>query len=65
MTQRQYEIALLVAQGLSNKHIARLLDIAEGTVKLHLHNIFTTLNFRNRTALAVAVQCGLVSNPAG
>ena len=63
MTKRQYEIALLVAEGLSNKHIARLLSISDGTVKLHLHSIFEKFNFKNRTALAIAVSTGLVSTP--
>jgi DNA-binding NarL/FixJ family response regulator len=34
------EIALLVCTGLSNKQIARRLDVTEGTVKMHLHNIY-------------------------
>ena len=46
LTAREYEIAGLVAQGLSNKHIARALDISEGTVKIHLHNMFEKLGVR-------------------
>src|SRR3954467_6858848 len=53
LTAREYEIAGLVAQGLSNKHIARALDISEGTVKIHLHNTFEKLGGANRTSLAV------------
>jgi two-component system, NarL family, nitrate/nitrite response regulator NarL len=53
LTAREYEIAGLVAQGLSNKHIARVLDISEGTVKIHLHNTFEKLGGANRTSLAV------------
>ena len=55
LTAREYEIAGLVAQGLSNKHIARRLTISEGTVKIHLHNTFEKLGGLNRTSLAVAV----------
>jgi DNA-binding NarL/FixJ family response regulator len=55
LTAREYEIAGLVAQGLSNKHIARALAISEGTVKIHLHNTFEKLGGLNRTSLAVAV----------
>jgi two-component system, NarL family, nitrate/nitrite response regulator NarL len=37
LTQREFEILLLVAEGLSNKYIANRLNITEGTVKVHLH----------------------------
>src|SRR3954468_17630391 len=40
LTAREYEIAGLVAQGLSNKHIARRLTISEGTAKIHLNNVY-------------------------
>src|SRR3954447_19012457 len=53
LTAREYEIAGLVAQGLSNKHIAHALDISEGTVKIHLHNTYEKLGGANRTSLAV------------
>ena len=57
LTARERQIALLVSDGMSNKHLARQLDLAEGTVKLHLHNIYDKLCLRNRTeltALAIA-----------
>jgi DNA-binding NarL/FixJ family response regulator len=53
LTTREYEIARLIAQGLSNKHIARALAIAVGTVKIHLHNMYEKLGGANRTSLAV------------
>jgi DNA-binding NarL/FixJ family response regulator len=53
MTPRQWEIVRLVSQGLSNKGIARVLDITEGTVKVHLHQIFCMLNVHNRVELAM------------
>src|SRR4051812_11274120 len=57
LTAREYEIARLVAQGLSNKHIARELAISEGTVKIHLHNTYEKLGgVMNRTSLAVLMQ---------
>src|SRR3954452_1829339 len=56
LTAREYEIARLVAQGLSNKHIARELAISEGTVKIHLHNTYEKLGSVNRTSLAVLMQ---------
>jgi two-component system, NarL family, nitrate/nitrite response regulator NarL len=56
LSAREYEIARLVGQGLSNKHIARALTIAEGTVKIHLHNVYEKLGALNRTSLAVLVR---------
>jgi len=56
LTAREYEIAGLVAQGLSNKHIARALGISEGTVKIHLHNGSQKLGGVNRTSLAMLMR---------
>jgi DNA-binding NarL/FixJ family response regulator len=55
LTGREWEVVNLVAEGLSNKHIARLLNVSEGTVKIHLHNVFSKLEITNRTALATKV----------
>ena len=55
LTSREREIAALVAEGLSNKRIATLLNVTEGTVKIHLHNVFAKLDVSNRTALATMV----------
>jgi two-component system, NarL family, nitrate/nitrite response regulator NarL len=52
LTGREAEIARLVADGLANKEIARRLDVTEGTVKIHLHNIFKKLQVTNRASLA-------------
>jgi DNA-binding NarL/FixJ family response regulator len=52
LTAREHEIAGLVAKGLSNKHICRRLSISEGTVKVHLHNMYEKLQISNRTVLA-------------
>src|SRR3954466_7511905 len=56
LTAREYEIARLVAQGLSNKHIAHVTGISEGTVKIHLHNTYEKLGSVNRTSLAVLIR---------
>jgi DNA-binding NarL/FixJ family response regulator len=56
LSAREREIAALICDGLSNKEIARHLQITEGTVKIHLHNIYGKLELRNRTALAAVVQ---------
>ena len=53
LTRRQGEIAELAALGLPNKTIARQLGITEGTVKLHMHEIFARLGVHSRTVLAV------------
>jgi two-component system, NarL family, nitrate/nitrite response regulator NarL len=52
LTPREEQIALLVSEGLPNKQVARQLNMAEGTVKLHLHNIYEKLGIPNRTALS-------------
>jgi len=53
LTPREAELARFVAAGLSNKQIAQKASIAEGTVKLHLHNAYQKLGLANRTGLAV------------
>ncbi|MEO8848982.1 MAG: response regulator [Casimicrobiaceae bacterium] len=60
LTPRELEILEHVADGSSNKMIARHLDIAEGTVKLHVKAILRKLNMRSRVEAAVAaVEHGL------
>ncbi|PKM45644.1 MAG: two-component system response regulator NarL [Gammaproteobacteria bacterium HGW-Gammaproteobacteria-1] len=53
LTDRERQILELVAQGLSNKHIARQLDITEGTVKVHVKHLLKKLNLRSRVEAAV------------
>lgn len=52
LTDREREIMRLVSEGLSNKAIARRLNISQGTIKVHLHHIYKKLEINNRTALA-------------
>ena len=52
LTSRERQIMLLVAEGLSNKAVGRQLELSEGTVKIHLHNIYQKLQVNNRTTLA-------------
>src|SRR4029077_15506109 len=40
LTERERQIAGLVSEGLSNKGIGRVLNITDGTIKVHLHSIF-------------------------
>jgi DNA-binding NarL/FixJ family response regulator len=53
MTSREREIADLIADGLSNKEIAKKLSIATDTVKSHVHNILEKLSVRSRVEVAV------------
>ena len=55
LTAREHEIIKLMQHGLSNKAVARQMNISEGTVKAHLHNIYKKSAAPNRTALAAMV----------
>jgi two-component system nitrate/nitrite response regulator NarL len=55
LTPREVEVTRLVVKGLSNKEIGRLMELSEGTVKIHLHNIYKKLGVSNRTALAALI----------
>jgi two-component system, NarL family, nitrate/nitrite response regulator NarL len=48
LTVRETEIAQLIAEGMSNKDIARRLDIGVATAKTHVHNLLRKLNLRRR-----------------
>ena len=56
LTGRETDIVKLVARGLPNKEIAKRLDVKEGTLKIHLHNIYRKLNVESRLALTLYVQ---------
>ncbi|MFG2298590.1 response regulator transcription factor [Streptomyces sp. NPDC048603] len=61
LTPREQQVLSLLAQGLSNKQIARRLAISEHGVKRHVTNLLAKLNSPNRTlAVALALQEGLV-----
>ena len=53
LTDREKEILQGLAQGLSNKLIARNLDITEATVKVHVKNLLKKLGFHSRLEAAV------------
>ncbi|GAA3908475.1 two-component system response regulator NarL [Halomonas cibimaris] len=60
LTRREREILVELAAGMSNKLIARRLDITEGTVKVHVKHLLKKLRLRSRVEAAVwAVQQGL------
>lgn len=53
LTSREQEVAVEAAKGLSNKEIARILNITERTVKAHLASIFERLGAKDRLQLAL------------
>lgn len=60
LTEREAEVLAELRRGHSNKEIARALNIAETTVKLHLRSISEKLTARNRTDIVVrAIETGI------
>jgi DNA-binding NarL/FixJ family response regulator len=55
LTQRQWAVALLVAEGLSNDDIAARLHVSQATVKSHIGAMMRRLEVRSRTQLAILV----------
>jgi DNA-binding NarL/FixJ family response regulator len=53
LTQREQQVAALVARGLTNRQIADALVIAEGTAGIHVDHILNKLGFHSRTEVAV------------
>ena len=56
LTPRETEIVLMVAQGLRNRSIGERLAISEGTVKIHLHNIYEKVKVNGRLELVLWAQ---------
>jgi DNA-binding NarL/FixJ family response regulator len=68
LTEREREVLLLVAQGLSNAELTQALHVSLPTAKTHVSRILTKLGARDRTQLVVlAYEWGLVTTagPAG
>lgn len=66
LSPREREILGFLARGASNKEIARSLDLAESTVKIHVQNILKKLNLLSRVQAAVyAVEHGLTGKDEG
>jgi len=60
LTEREQAVLRCVADGMSNKLIARTLNITEGTVKVHVKHVLKKLSFRSRVEAAVwAAEQGL------
>jgi ATP/maltotriose-dependent transcriptional regulator MalT len=63
LTGRELEVLRLLAQGLSNKEIARGLHLAEETVKFHVRHILAKFSVQSRTqAVLTAMRLGLISS---
>jgi len=61
LTSREVEVLQLISQGLRNKEVGAMLGITEGTVQIHVKNIFAKLSVNDRTAaVQVAVRRGLI-----
>ena len=56
LTRRERETAVLIATGLSNKEIARRLNISLATAKLHVHNLLYKLNVQRRGQVVVRMR---------
>lgn len=53
ISEKEYEVIQLVAEGFSNKEISQKLFLSEGTVRNYLSTILEKLNLRDRTQLAI------------
>ncbi len=65
LTPRELDVVRLLAEGMSNKEIARVLSISPRTVNFHLDHLFSKLGVRTRTEAAIfALQQGWVQRQA-
>jgi len=61
LTPRQWELLRLVAAGLTNTQIADQLGVAEGTVRIHLGNVYERLHVSSRTAAVTRAFPGIAT----
>lgn len=64
MTKRQTTVLELIAAGKTNKEIGSMMNVTEGTIKIHVNHIFRKLGVNGRTAaIAKALKRGLIRLP--
>jgi DNA-binding NarL/FixJ family response regulator len=64
LTPREGEVLQLLAQGQTNREIARNLQVSVGTVKVHVERIIAKMGASDRTQAAVrAIELGLLNTP--
>jgi len=56
LSAREHEVTTHVLDGLTNKEIARKLQITEGTIKIHLNRVYHKLGVKGRYALALRMR---------
>lgn len=56
LTDRQFDVLVLLAKGKQNKEIARALGVSQHTVKIHVTAVFKALGVNNRTQAVIAAQ---------
>jgi DNA-binding NarL/FixJ family response regulator len=63
LSSRELEVALLVARGLSNKEVARKLNVTDGTIKVHMHRIFKKSGTKSRYNLLLSKDASTLPEP--
>ncbi len=53
LSDREFDILLLIAEGLNNREIAEKLFLSEGTIRNYISNMLDKLSLRDRTQLAI------------
>lgn len=63
LTQRECQVLVLLAAGMTNKEIASQLSLSEKTIRNYMSEMLSKLRFKNRTQLAIwAWKAGLADN---
>lgn len=62
LSKREYEVLVLISEGMSNKEIAEKIFLSESTVKTHVSNIFVKLDAKRRTdAIRIAKEQNIIN----